>query len=146
MWRYAKVADTPSSLSVLNAVGNMGVLDKLEGSEAQKTLEVTMAPDGNITTEYKRLLGEWQKWASQVKSGNLQKMDAWLALRSTIWNMLEYPLNATTLNRDQCKRIIRPILEAWITRSHICLSFPTALIHAPSYPLGAGIPDLYTVQ
>jgi hypothetical protein len=79
-----------------------------------------MATDGNRTAEYERLLRESQKWASQVKSGNLQKMDAWLALCSTIWKMLEYPLNVTNLTSDQCTRIMRPTLEAGLTRSHIC--------------------------
>jgi hypothetical protein len=76
MWRYGTVAETPTSVSVLNAAGNMVVLDWLEVNEARKTLGVTTAPDGNITTEYELPLRESHKWASQVKSGNLRKMDA----------------------------------------------------------------------
>jgi hypothetical protein len=97
----------------------MVVLDLLEVSEARKTLGVMMVPNCNSTAEYERLLGESQKWASQVKAGNLQNIDAWLALRSTISKTLEYPLNATTLTQHRCTRISRPALEAGLTHSPI---------------------------
>jgi hypothetical protein len=84
IWRYATVAETPSAVSVLNAVVNRMAVDRLEVSNEQIILAGSTAPDGNSTAEYERLLGESQKWASQVKEGNLRKMDARLALGSTI--------------------------------------------------------------
>jgi hypothetical protein len=73
-------------------------------------------------------------------------MDAWLALHSTIWKTLDYHLSATILSRDQRTKIIRPALEVGLTRSHIRHYFPRAFIHAPAKSLGAGRPDLYSVQ
>jgi hypothetical protein len=87
-----------------------------------------------------------QKWASQIKASNLRQMDAWLALRSTIWKTLEYPLTCTTLTEKQCEQIMRPAMSAGLAKSHICRSFPTSLLHAGAEALGAGLPHLFTVQ
>jgi hypothetical protein len=82
--RYVAIFDSSGDTCSSISSGNMVILDQLEVGEAHKTMGVTTAPDGNITAEYERLFGESQKWASQVKAGNLQKIDAWLALQSTI--------------------------------------------------------------
>jgi hypothetical protein len=87
-----------------------------------------------------------QKWAAQIKASNLRQMDAWLALRSTIWKTLEYPLICTTLTEKQCEQIMRPAMSAGLAKSHICRSFATSLIHAGAEALGAGLHHLFTVQ
>jgi hypothetical protein len=73
-------------------------------------------------------------------------MVAWLALRSTIWKNLEYPLTCTTLTEKQCEQIMRPAMSSGLAKSHICRSFPTSLLHAGSEALGAGLSHLFTVQ
>jgi hypothetical protein len=87
-----------------------------------------------------------QKWAAQIKASNLRQMDAWLALRYTIWKTLEYPLTGTTLTEKQCEHIMRPAMSAGLAKSHICRSFPTSLLHAGSESLDAGLPHLFTFQ
>jgi hypothetical protein len=86
------------------------------------------------------------KWAAQIKASNLRQMDAWLALRSTIWKTLEYPLTCATLNDKQCEQIMRPAMSAGLAKSHICRSIPTSHLHAGAEALGAGLPHLFTVQ
>jgi hypothetical protein len=76
----------------------------------------------------------------------MRQMDVWLALRSTIWNTLECPLTCTSLAEKQCEQIMRPAMSAGLTKSHICRSFPTLLLHAVAKSLGAGLPRLFTVQ
>jgi hypothetical protein len=87
-----------------------------------------------------------QKWAAQIKARNMRQMDAWLALRSTIWKTLDYPLTCTTLTKKQCEQIMRPEMSAGLAKSHICRSFPTSLLHTGAEALGAGLPHLFTVQ
>jgi hypothetical protein len=87
-----------------------------------------------------------QKWAAQIKASNLRQMDAWLALRSTIWKTLEYPHTCRTLTEKQCEQIMRPEMSAGLAKSHICRSFPTLLIHPGAEALGTGLHHLFTVQ
>jgi hypothetical protein len=87
-----------------------------------------------------------QKWAAQIKGSNLRQMYAWLALRSTIWKTLEYPITCMILTKKKFDQIMRPEISAGLAKSHICRSFPTSLLHAGAEALGAGLPRLFTVQ
>jgi hypothetical protein len=46
---------------------------------------------------FEHMLEVLQKWAAQIKASNQRQMDAWLALRATIWKILKYTLTLTTL-------------------------------------------------
>jgi hypothetical protein len=121
-------------------------LERLEVTEARKTLGVKTAPTGDNTAQFEHMLEASHKRAAQIKASNLRQMDAWLALRSTIWKDMEYPLTCTTLTEKQCDHIMRPTMSAGLAKSHICSSFPTSLLHAGSEVLGAGLTHLFTVQ
>jgi hypothetical protein len=124
-WAYVSNEDTPASISVRNHAGDRVELERLEVIEARKTLGVNTAPTGDNTAQFDHMLEASQKWAAQIKASNLRQMDAWLALRSTIWKNLEYPLTCTTLNEKQCEQIMRPAVSAGLAKSHIYRSFPT---------------------
>jgi hypothetical protein len=115
-------------------------------TEARKTLGVKTTPTGDKTAQFEHMLEASHKWAAQIKASNMRQMDAWLALRSTIWKTLEYPLTCTTLTEKQYEQIMRPAMSAGLAKSHICRSFPTSLLHAGSEAVGAGLPHLFTVQ
>jgi hypothetical protein len=145
-WAYVSNEETPASISVRNHAGNRVELERLEVTEARKTLGVKTAPIGDNTAQYEHMLEASQKWAAQIKPSNLRQIDAWLALRSTIWKTLEYPLTCMTLTEKQCEKIMRPTMSAGLAKFHICRSFPTSLLHAGAEALGAGLPHLFTVQ
>jgi hypothetical protein len=121
-------------------------LDHLEVTEARKTLGVKTSPTAENTAHFEHMLEVSQKWSAQIRASSLRQMDAWLALRSTIWKTLEHPLICTTLTETQCEQIMQPAMSAGLAKSHICRSFPTLLLHAGAETLGAGLPHLFTVQ
>jgi hypothetical protein len=121
-------------------------LENLEVPEARKTLGVKTAPIGDNDAQFEHMLEASQKWAAHINAINLRQMDAWLALRSTIWKTLDYTLTCTTLTEKQCEQIMRPAISAGMAKYHICRSFPTSLLHAGSAALGACLPHLFTVQ
>jgi hypothetical protein len=147
-WAYVSNEYTPASISVRNHAGNRVELERLEVTESRKTLGVKTAPTGDNAAQFEHMLEASQKLAAQIKASNLRQMDAWLALRSTIWKTLEYPLTCTTLTEKQCEQIMRPAMSAGLTKSHICRSFPTSLLHAgaEAEASGAGLPHLFAVQ
>jgi hypothetical protein len=115
-------------------------------TEARKTLGVKTAPTGDNKAHFEHMLEASHKWAAQIKASNLRQMDAWLALRPTIWKTLEYPLTCTTLTDKQCEKIMQPAMSAGLAKSHILRSFPTSLLHAGAEALCTGLPQLSTVQ
>jgi hypothetical protein len=94
---YVSNEDTPASISVRNHAGDIVELERLEVPEDRTTLGVKTAPKGDNAAQFEHMLEASQKWAAQIKASNLTQMDAWLALRSTIWKTLEYLLTCTTL-------------------------------------------------
>jgi hypothetical protein len=111
-WAYVSNEDTPASISVRNHAGDRVELERLEVTEAPNTLGVKTAPTGDNTAQFEQILEASKKWAAQIKVSNLRQMDAWLALRSTIWKTLEYPLTCMTLTKKQCEQIMRPAMSA----------------------------------
>jgi hypothetical protein len=73
-------------------------LERLEVTEAGKKLGVKTSPSGDNAAQFEHMLEASQKWAAHIKASNLRQMDAWLALRSTIWKTLDHPLTCTTLS------------------------------------------------
>jgi hypothetical protein len=121
-------------------------LERLEVKEDWKTLGVNTAPTGDNTAQFEHMLKASYKWVAQIKERNPRQMDAWLPLRSTIWNTLEYPLTFTTLTEKKYEQIVRPAMSTGLTKSHICRSFPTLLLHTGVEALSAGLPHLFKVQ
>jgi hypothetical protein len=121
-------------------------LERLEVTESRKTLGVKTAPTGDNTAQFGNMLETSQKMAAQIKASNLRQMDTWLALRSTIWKSLDYPITCTTLTEKQCEQIMRPAMSTGLAKSHICRSLPTLLLQAGTESLGAGLTHLFTFQ
>jgi hypothetical protein len=76
-------------------------LERWEVTEARKTLGFKTAPTGDNADQFEHMLEASQKWAAHIKASHLRQIDAWLALRSTIWKTLVYPLICMTLTEKQ---------------------------------------------
>jgi hypothetical protein len=63
-------------------------LERLELTEARKTLGVKTAPTGDNNAQFEHMLEASQKLAAQIKASNLRQMDVWLALQYTIWKTM----------------------------------------------------------
>jgi len=55
-WQYTTTKQTPVMLQVQNKQGQAMILPRLEPSEAQRTLQVWLAPDRNNQVEYQHLV------------------------------------------------------------------------------------------
>jgi hypothetical protein len=101
-WPYAMKEDTPGDISI-NNVNDIGRarLHRYEASEAQKTLGVFLAMDGNNMEETRYLRQKAVDFADCVRTGFLSRQDATYALHCTIMKTLEYLMVATTMNKLQ---------------------------------------------
>lgn len=124
-----------------------GVSKKIKRCEvwdAQETLGIYIAPDGNTTQQVSKMKELATNWADQMRTGCIAREEVWLALNSTIMRTLYYP--ALNLTKSQCKDIMRPLLFYGLPAMGICRNFPRDLVFAPALYLGIGIKHLYTVQ
>jgi hypothetical protein len=146
-WRYANVAETPGSITIRDIPGHgREALERLEVDEARETLGVFIAMDGNQQAQTKELWRKANTWADQVRAGRFTHAEAWFSLQFCVMKSLEYPLMATSLSKEQCNKIMKPIRAAALPALGINRHLTLSVVHGPQRYQGVGIPDLWTVQ
>jgi hypothetical protein len=145
-WRYKSIQECPGSLYVQDINGVHQEIRRFEASHAETTLGVDLAPDGNTLQQEKKMKALAIKWADGMQTGKISPSETWLAITSTIWKTLSYPLPAINLSKRQCENIMAPVLQYGLPALGICRSFPRKLVFAPTKYMGLGLPHLYTIQ
>lgn len=115
-------------------------------NQAEETLGVWIAPDGNTNTQFQKLLDKALLWADQMRAGLIKKEESWIALTSTIWRTLCYPLNALNLTVEQCERIMSPVINQVLPALGVCQHYPRNLVFSSTQFAGVGIKHIHTLQ
>jgi hypothetical protein len=142
-WRYKDEIEAPAILSVRDCDGTVVELERLPPNVARRTLGVRLAPDGNNEDEVKHLRGVAEKWKDHIRTGHLQRHEAWYALTATVMKTIEYPLLALTLTERQCSHIMAQILMSGLPACGICRYFPRDVVYAPIKFQGVGLKNIY---
>ena len=145
-WRYATLAETNLGLTVKDCYGHSKTIERLDVSDARRTLGVRLAPDGNNDAEVQFLTERAKDWADRVRTGHLPRRLVWESMNTTIFKSLQYPLPATTLSREQCRAIMAPLLAQGLSASGIVRTMPRVVVHGPIKFQGLGVSDLFTFQ
>jgi hypothetical protein len=98
-WSYRSCQNSPASFEVRDITGLSRPVKKYEVWEAQETLGVYLAPDGNTQAQFQKMLQKVTHWADNMRTGRISRNEAWLALSSTIWRTICYPLSAINLTK-----------------------------------------------
>ncbi len=114
----------PAEISLIGPDGTRETIRRLEPDEAEKTLGIMMAPDGDERAQEKKLRSAATEWAEKIKTGFLLKRDLLPMLRTTIMKTLEYLMALTTLSKKAWEKILSPILQVGPPKGGICRNFP----------------------
>ena len=144
-WQYIDSRNN-EQLSVLNAQGVRENLDRLSTSTGRLTLGVHIAGDGNWKDEIQYLTDKSKKWAEQVRTGHIQRHDAWLAFRSTIRKSLDYCLPATFFSKKELYKIHSAALNRGLSATGIVRTLDRSICYGPLQFQGLGIHDPYVQQ
>jgi hypothetical protein len=120
--------------------------ERLDVHEAQETLGVYIAMNGNQESQTQELWEKARAWAEKVRSGRFSPAKAWFSIQFCILKSLEYPLMATSLSKAQCNRIMKPIRAAGLPALGINRHLTLEVVHSPKRYQGVGITDLWTIQ
>ena len=101
-WEYSDDMDD-EEIKIKDNNGTITKLTQLASFEAQKMLGVWLAPDGNNDKQIEEMKASNVIWAIKVRTGVIDRRDAWQALTLTVMKKLEYPRVALTLARRLCK-------------------------------------------
>jgi hypothetical protein len=141
-WRYTTSDDNPASVLMRNSSQDLIPIERLEVTDARRTLGVRLAPDGNNEAEYIHLKQECDTWAARIRTGMVPKQYAWQAFSSTIWAKIAYALPATTLSQSACDSIMKQMVSATLSKAGINQHLPRDLVFGDISRQGLGIPDL----
>ncbi len=81
-----------------------------------------------------------------MRTGKLSRQNTWTAISTTIWRTLSYPLSSLNLTRQQCDKIMAPILKYGLPAMGVCQNFPQKVVFFPVDFMGLGWTHLHTSQ
>jgi hypothetical protein len=116
---------------MLNHNGLRTPLDRVEVTEACKTLGLVIAGDCNWKAEVACLLQASVMWRANLKAGHLSTSDVWYTLNHTINKTVEHPMMATYLKKDECETIMKPFLNAGLSASGVVKTMPHPVVWGP---------------
>ena len=89
-WKYCSTADRPGVITMRDHRGDRVPLERVEVTEARKSLGVMISGDCSSTAEASRLLQASTLWQqAHIKAGHLSHSNAWYALVHTIMKTVE---------------------------------------------------------
>ncbi len=142
-WRY--VHNNEAALSVETPRGRRNI-NRLPVTQASRILGVWLAPDGNSKRQVDESRKKSLEWASRVNTGHINKSDAWFYFQTTIKKSLEFPLTATTMSPEDCRRIEAPALGAALHAAGLPNNMPREIIYGPEKFLGLAHGSLFHTQ
>ena len=146
-WHYLDTKRSGNEVTMLDASGRTNGLNKINPNESIETLGVMLAPDGNEVAQMKKMLKKAQNWKSKIiRGGHISRHDAWVCVKTTILKTLEYPLGVTCLSKEDCRKILTPVLDIGLPTIGVSRKFRREFIHGPPSCLGIDIPCLYQYQ
>jgi hypothetical protein len=143
---YKTIEDSPSSIYVNDITGQRQEIWRCQPYDAQETLGIYLAPDGNHRQQLNKMIQIATKWVDSMRSGKISKDDAWLAFQSMVWKLLLYPLPALSLSPEDCDSIMRPLLHYLLPAIGVCRNYPRSLVYSSTKHMGLGVPNLHTTQ
>jgi hypothetical protein len=145
-WRYATKDDFPGDIQVRDADGCLKILPRLEPNQANETLGIYLAMDGNHQEEINKLRSKAEEFAGHVRTSMVTREEAWYSLHSTVMKTLEYPMEALSLTKNQWDFIMAPILKTVLPKSGIVRTFPRDILYGPEEQSGFGLIHPFYLQ
>ena len=121
----------PGSFTLIDKHGIRQELKRMDVSEAENTLGVFLAMDGNQRRQFLFLKGEEVKFGDQIRSSKCDKNTALYTYNSCFMKSMEYCMTTTNFSESQWNEILAPALKYSLQRSGMSATFPHDLLYGP---------------
>jgi hypothetical protein len=145
-WNLAKPSQTIGILTIKDKSGDKLVLPQHPAEEANAALGIMFSPSGQQNSQFRHLQDKCKQWAFKINKSKLTRSDSFLAMTTTIWKTIEYPLLATTMSMTQCSNLAGIILMAGLPRSGICRYIDRRPLFSCTKFQGFGLKHPYFIQ
>jgi len=123
-WVYKSTSELPGTLLMNDVTGSQILLDWLEPHEAEHSLGLCIAPDGNYAAELQFHKEQTLLWASQLIHSKIPRHITWLNFETVLLKKVEYPLMVTTFSCHECDDIFHPAINVVLPALGINCHFP----------------------
>ena len=147
VWSYGDMEKIlHDDLTCKDKDGQRQHLQYLSAEKAKEMLGVFLAPDGNNRTQIKEMKKKTQYLGELVRTGHLDRHEAWTSLTLVALKSIEYPLPALTLSEDECVQIMWPLLRSYLPKSGLNRHFPRDILYGQVDKHGIGLKNIYLTQ
>jgi hypothetical protein len=94
--------------------------------------------DGNNRDEKEYLLDKAMEYADQLRSGVIDKKNAWYSFTNSFMKTIEYPMEAVSFSEEDWDEILQPVMGILLQRSGITSTFPRKLVWTAAKYQGLG--------
>jgi hypothetical protein len=136
---YCSKDDMPGSFTLVDKHGNREILTRLEVWQAQKTLGVFLAMDGNQRAQFLFLREKSIEFANQIRSSKCDKNTALYTYNSCFMKSMEYCMTTTNFSETEWNAILAPALKVSLQKSGMSSKFPHNVLYGPSLYQGLNI-------
>ena len=143
-WKLKK--NVPINLTAIDHRGQRNPIEQLATNQAFETLGVHLSPNGDDKASIEALMTHASHWSEKLKKSFLQSAETATAVTTTIMKKVEYPLTALTLAEKDCDKIMSPIIQNALPKTHYNRHFCRRTLFAPGSHLGLEFPNLYAIQ
>lgn len=146
-WRYQTKDQLSGDIKLKDPISRIPKpIKRLDPHEAEETLGVYLAGDGNNKKQIQKLRNKSQIFTQCIKTGRISKYDMNSALRTTMMKTLEYPILATNINEGNWVKILSPAVRSALPRMGFVRTLPKEIVHGPKCLGGLEIQDLWNLQ
>ena len=119
-------------------------IQRLECTEAVRTIGVRICPSGQQQTEYRYRLHQTREFAKKLRGSRMSRSLAIRAYKTIYIPMIAYPLGASTLTERQLRKLHSIVEQAYLPKGGLNRKFPKAVLRGPMLYGGHGDSGLYT--
>ena len=144
-YTYAKQAECPGRVVLPDHDDPDIVVEagRYEAEEAQRTLGLMVAPDGNVAAEIRKQRDRVRKWATSLVRSDLSNQDKWVAYNSCIKPAVLYPMMGQQIDAEALASVQTKVDEMLCHALGLNSHFPRAVLHGPVELGGMGVPPLW---
>ncbi len=126
--------------------GERVAIEQCLPSSGQLALGLAFSPINNTKDEIKRLRNKIETWGEHVRTGYLQRQEAWYCLQTTIMKTIDYSLPASTLSEQEFQEIMKPVLQVGLPKAGICRTISRAVVYSSIRYQGLGVSNPFWMQ
>ena len=145
-WSYKSTNNEDHKMTVKDSTGKVVQMVTLEAHMAKEMLGVQLAPDGNQEAQLKTATEKMRKFSEYIRTGHVNKHEAWVSLNMVAMKSLEYILPAMSLSETEYSKLMTPVLQQFLPKMGVNRNIKHDLLYSPATVQGLGVKNPYILQ